>query len=295
MKVTILVFSPSGNTANIAALLQQRLEEGDAIVQLVNVTGNPNLFNAQQHTQFLRDEVAEHDVLCVGAPVYTHHLQYHMHDLLKALPEPGNGWGNYAFLFVTYGGINSGIALEEAGDLLTQSGRTVLGGMKVAAAHHSIIRAFVEHPINLDLPEDNITRVLDVATEKILAVKEENSCRNQAECLKYQPREVAHKANTVFIEKEWHATRYPKVMFDSNACTQCGKCVAVCPVHHLANDSAGTITQKETSPCIHCLNCVASCPAKAISLRGDLERSRAFITNMLKNGTETPGSAIYPE
>ena len=294
MNVTMLVFSPSGNTANIATLFQQRLEDRGIAVQTVHATGAPDVFNARQHAQFLHNNVEEHDVLCIGAPVYAHHLQYHMLDLLKALPKPGNGWGNYAFPFVTYGGISSGVALEEAGNLLTQSGRTVIGGMKVAAPHNFITRAFRERPIKLDVSEEGIPQVLEEAVEKILTIMEENACRNQAEHLKYQPREVAHKANTMFVEKEWHAARYPNVIVDSLACTQCGTCVNVCPVSHFRKDPAGSIIQDKDSACIHCFNCVASCPVNAISLRGDLEKARAFISNMLKAGNEAPGSAVYP-
>ena len=58
-------------------------------------------------------EVSEHDILFIGSSVYAHHLQYHVKDLIKKLPQPVHGWGKIAVPFVTYGGISSGIALEE--------------------------------------------------------------------------------------------------------------------------------------------------------------------------------------
>lgn len=293
MKVTIIVFSPSGNTAGIASLLQQRFERRDVAVQLLNITGNPQFFKEGDIVRFLRENVDEHDLLCIGGPVYAHHLQYHMLDLLRALPKPGNGWGKIAFPFVTYGGICSGIALEEAGELLVQSGRTVLAGMKVAMPH-TMTRAFMDQPVNHDLPGDGISQVLDDAIERILATSAETSCLNQAESLKYQSRELVQKANTVFIEKVWHAERYPNVAIDSSACANCGQCARVCPVAHLVADSSGCVEKCRAAACIHCFNCVMTCPVKAISLPGDLEQARAFMTNMMRNGNETPGSAVYP-
>lgn len=293
MKATILVFSPSGNTAIIGERLQQKLEQKGVTVQKLNITANPQIFIEKDFVRFFRETVAEHDMLCIGGPVYAHHLQYHLHDLLRALPKPGNGWGSYAFPFVTYGGICSGIALEEAGELLRQSGRTVLAGMKVGAVHN-MTRAFMEKPINHDLPGKDVDQVLEDAVEKILSVNTGSVLSNQLESLKYQPREVAHKANTVFIEKEWHATRYPKVTIDTKNCTHCGRCVKVCPVAHLGNDLSGNVVQNEASACIHCFNCVVACQVKAVSLQGNPEQARAFMANMMKNGNEFPNSAVYP-
>lgn len=127
-----------------------------------------------------------------------------------------------------------------------------------------------------------------------MVVNTKKPCLNQVESLKYQPREVAHKANTIFIEKEWHASRYPKVVVDMSSCINCGKCRTVCPIIHLVNDSSGNVMQNEASACIHCFNCVITCPAKAISLSGDLEKARAYMTNMIKNSNERPQSAVYP-
>ena len=293
MNITILAFSPSGNTTAIANRLKLNLEQKGETVQLLNMTGHPALFSDRDYSRFLREAIAPHDVLCVGGPVYAYHLQYHLLDLLKALPKPGNGWGRYAVPFVTYGGLCSGIALEEAGGVLSESGRTVLAGMKIAASHN-MTRAFMEHPINGDLPGDEIVPIIEDLCARILTARSDKMCSDQTDQLKYQPREVAHAANTMFIEKEWHATRYPKVRLHSDACIGCGQCAAVCPVMHLRCDASGKAAQYEASPCIHCFNCVVTCPAKAISLQGDPEKAKMFMANMMKHGNETPGSAMYP-
>lgn len=97
--------------------------------QLIN--GLNRHINMQVNKELVQDEI-----LFIGSPVYAHHLQYHVKDLIKNLPQPVNRWGKIAVPFITYGAINSGIALDEAGKLLRKSGRKVLAGMKVCSSHH---------------------------------------------------------------------------------------------------------------------------------------------------------------
>lgn len=93
MKVTILFFSPSGNTARVADLLRQKLELQDITVKLVNITGEPDIFKSRDFERYLNKTVAEHDVLCIGGPVYAHHLQYHLLDPYQSTAKSGEWMG----------------------------------------------------------------------------------------------------------------------------------------------------------------------------------------------------------
>ena len=75
MNVAIVVFSPSGNTLKVANMLEKRLASKNIDVQIVNITGNESIFSTQGLQQFLQTSVAKHDILCMGSPVYAHHLQ----------------------------------------------------------------------------------------------------------------------------------------------------------------------------------------------------------------------------
>ena len=216
-----------------------------------------------------------------------------MKDLIRALPAAGNGWGKFAVPFVTYGGITSGIALEEAGKLLKKSGRIVVAGMKVCAAHR-MTRAFLQEEYNAGKPGDEVTPVIEDLAQRIEALQGQTPAVDHSEALKYQPRALFLKANVIFQEKLWHRYMYPKLLFDHAKCTQCGKCIRNCPVHHLEKHDDGRILTKESPLCIHCFNCVVGCPAKAISLSGDLEKARAFMGKMIQKPKEDPFSAVYP-
>ena len=88
MTVAIIVFSPTGNTLKVVGMLEKKLEEKGVQVQLVDVTRNGKLFCEKRYEDFLNDNVKEHDVLLVGAPVYAHHMHYIMIEIVKSLPRP---------------------------------------------------------------------------------------------------------------------------------------------------------------------------------------------------------------
>lgn len=292
MKASIIVFSPSGNTSRATALLVAGLERNGIANTVLNITGDARYFLAKDKKAFLGVAIPEHDILFVGAPVYAHHLQYHVKDLIEALPEPGTGRGRIAVPFVTYGGISSGIALEEAGRLLRKGGRTVIAGVKIASSHR-MTRAFMSAEFNANRPEAPAVEAIE---ELIRRIKETDMAKPQdrAKELRYQSMKNRFVANAIFVEKRCHARMYPKVVIDRDQCAGCGQCATVCPVCHLERAEDGTVTPRENTACIHCLCCIVECPQKAISPQGDLERARSFMEKMIAKGTEKPDTCVYP-
>lgn len=295
MNVTVIQFSSSGNTAKVASAIHEILEEdGTAKVQVIDLARDSGFFGGGGAPDFL-GRVEPHDVLMVGGPVFAHHLQYHVQDLIRLLPPPdGRTWGRVAIPFVTYGGLSSGIALEEAGQLLRRSGRTVVGGLKVSAAHR-MTRAFLDQEFNAGKPNGELRPVvLDLrARLKRLAAGEE--LPHGRRMLNYRPRLESLAIRIIFDEKKWHRERYPRIRIDRSRCTSCGACAKLCPVLHLAQDAAGVVAEQAGRDCIHCLGCAATCPRKAIGLLGELEKGRAFMKKAIADhaGTELPASCLY--
>lgn len=293
MKIAIICFSPSGNVWKVTSMLETELAKRGQEVQIFDVTGNEDFFVRKDIPAFL-NSVQQHDVLLIGSPVYAHHLQYHVHDLIATLPKPDGIWGRYAVPYVCYGGISSGIALKEAASLLAKSGRIVPAGMKVSAPH-SMTRAFMEQEYNSDkLQSDELSEVVELV-DRIMEFDGDTHVKCNANRMGYNGFVTTLKANLIFKEKVWHEKRYPRISIDDGLCSGCGKCVTVCPVRHLSRNGK-QVSENSFSPCIHCLNCVSNCPKKAIRLTGDQEKGRAFMTKMIaKNGNkEVPHTAVYP-
>jgi ferredoxin/NAD(P)H-dependent FMN reductase len=292
MNAAIILFSPSGNTKRVAELLQTCLEKNQIMTQTVNITGDRKYFATNDQRVFWKETVKAHDLLFVGAPVYTHHLQHHVKDLIKNLPQPTGDWGELAIPFVTYGGVSSGIALDEAGKLLRKSGRKVLLGLKVAGSHH-MTKAFMDQEYNQGKPGNEILAVIEELVRRVKQVNP-NNLKDCSKQLKYQDFKTYLLANLVFQEKVWHQKRYPKVVVNDDQCLKCGQCVGVCPVCHLEQRNDKSVIRNEASQCIHCFNCIFACPQKAIYPAGDLASAREFMHRMLKKAKEEPETCLYP-
>lgn len=211
------------------------------------------------------------------------------------LPPPdGDRWGRLAIPFVTYGGISSGIALAEAGELLKRTDRIVIGGLKVAASHR-MTRAFMDQEFNAGKPNGELQPVVLELKGRLRQLAASGSAPEVQRPLRYQPWLETLAIRILFNEKKWHRERYPKVQIDANLCTGCGACARTCPVLHLEKKEGGAIGETGASECIHCFNCVVGCPRKAITLLGDRERARAFMKKAIAEhaGKEVPASRLY--
>jgi len=294
MKITIIQFSPSGNSKVVTQGIITMLESKHHEVTLLDITGDEKFFKSNNLQEYLLQRVMPHNVLLIGGPVYAHHMQYHVLDLIKSLPKPNDIWGRLAIPYVTYGGISSGVALKESRKFLRETGRIVPLAMKIAAPHR-MTRAFMPLEFNSDKLKGEQLKDIEELVNRIGLLNPEGKVKDAGRSLNYNGIVTTLLARTLFIEKTWHEKRYPRVVVNPEICTGCGKCVRLCPVAHLKKEGE-LVVSNASSGCIHCMTCVVSCPSKAVELKGDLEKGRIFMNKMIakKGNKETPGSAVYP-
>ena len=82
MKITIITFSPSGNTEKIGQLIRAGLHLKDIETQYINLSEGTGYFKTDNKQQYLSELIKPHDILIIGSPVYAHHLQYNVKDLI---------------------------------------------------------------------------------------------------------------------------------------------------------------------------------------------------------------------
>lgn len=265
MKIAIIVFSPTGNTYKLAKMLSEGLTQKGAKVQLVDFTRDATIFRQKKRSEYLETNIEEHEVLMIGGPVYSHHMQYQVLDFIKALPQPGGKWGNLAIPFTTYGKISSGEALYEAARLIKETGRKNVLGMKVEAMHCYTKKW--DKKINDGMPGTETLPYVERLVTEIIMLEGRNydTLEDISYAFDYQSKTARFKANFLLREKFMHRYIFPSVRFNYDKCKSCGKCEKVCPVKCLQMKNELPI-QVDSQACIHCAECFHSCTSKAINL-----------------------------
>ena len=294
MNVAIVVFSPNGNTLKVAKMLENNLIDKYMSVQLIELTGNKIFSDVKTINNYLCENIHKHDLLLIGAPVYAHHFHYNIKNVIKSLPEIDSNWGKFAIPFVTYGGINSGIALYEAAKLLKKSGREVIAGMKINSFHCWTKR--FNKKINEGMPGDEIKSIIDDLAERIENYKDSKEIINE---LNYQNLKVRLKAKILFREKFSHNIVYPKLKIEHDRCKNCGRCIKICPVQRLEFEENKRIKENKRINCIHCQMCTFECSHNAIDFKTDWSKWEKILNNAGEgNGPlpskEFPLSCVYP-
>ena len=296
MKVSIVVFSPSGNTLRAASMLREKLRERSAEVQLLDLTRRADLFGVARPQALLEELLDEHKLLCIGGPVYAHHLHYNVLRLIDSLPRPGGKFGRLAVPFVTYGTISSGVSLREAAAALRRSGRITPFAMKVEAFH--CMSRLLSLKVGEGLPDERSLPIIEDLANRIVTFRKETDLGCSPRSFDYQNRAAKIKARVLFRERLWQRRIYPALVLDGTKCRRCATCVGACPVQRLKL-SDGTLDIAGEPGCIHCGQCIAACATGAISFRADLAKwdelfALAAAGKGLMSSHEAPRSAVYP-
>ncbi len=294
MNAIIIYFSPSGSTRKIANQMATVFNEKFSKVEVIDLTRNKSYWESVQFRQNLYKIINNYDILCIGSPVYAHHMHYNVMDFIRNLLPIGDK-DQYAVPFVTFGGINSGEALHDAEKLLRKAGRKVVAGLKVNS-EHCLSKAF-NTDFNRNLPGESTIPLLNELADKLLELNN-YKFRTNGCFLKYQKPFVRFRTKMLIGEKFWHNHMYPATVFDHSKCDGCGICAKKCPLMRIEMKNSQP-RKKENSPdCIHCGMCVFSCKKRGIYFDADMVKwEKLFIKATLGKGplvsNEEPKTAVY--
>ena len=242
-EVKALYFSGTGTTETLVRVIADELSKQLAVpAELVNFT-TPDSRERIHH--FGADELA-----VVATPVYAGRVP---NVLLPYIKEKIHGSGGPAVPLVLFGNRNFDDALIELRDLLESDGfRTIAGAAFVC--EHSFSRSFGKG--RPDREDIQLARTFAASVAKKLLSMEELPQEpvpvrgNVPVRPYYTPRD--RQGNPINILKV-------KPLTDLEKCTQCGRCVSLCPMGSIEQDDPSKIS----GICIKCCACVKKCPVGA--------------------------------
>ena len=224
MKLYNIVFSPTGGTKKVSALLTDALDGEGTFVDL---TDSKQDFHAVPLTQ--------EDIAVISVPSYGGRVPAVAAERLTML----NGQGARAILVCVYGNRAYEDTLVELEDTAKQAGFRIVAAV-AAIAEHSIARQFAA-----GRPDAQDARQLSDFARQI-----------QAKLSAGNSSEPAIPGSRPY-KKAGGAGMVPKPTKD---CTNCGVCAAECPVQAIDKENPKKVDEKA---CISCMRCISVCPHSA--------------------------------
>lgn len=251
METFIVYSSPAGSTQKVARSIEKELIAHGHTAFLFDL-GRPA--GAADAYNKIRNAAGDYS-LFIGSPVYACHAVPPITDFIAKLPWATRG---YAVLFITWGCVNSGLALHEMGVALTEKGYKIQGAAALPSVHSMLWHS--EHPLGEGRPgkadEEAIQKFIGAVCEKIYS-RTHNPVALSA--LNYQPETVRETMQKISLD----AVRsvLPAKAADEKLCSKCGICATICPA------AAITLSPYPVfgPACFLCYNCVRLCPEHAIA------------------------------
>ncbi len=273
----VLCHSNTGNTAILAKEAVAALEEqGWTVNQLA-------LERAQKELP-----EGKPDLVLVGTPIHFWQVPVPAVDMIRNLPAfQGAG----AFVFLTYGTVFDGDAPYQLAREVEKKGARVLGGASVLAPHNFKIGATqrlgdAHAEFGKGQPDAEVLADFR-ASVRAVAAKVDNNINGFDISTLRSPKPVLTFLDGL-MPVSMQRSALPKVKWNEESCTHCGKCVKSCTTGSIRTDDGRITTNHKT--CYRCYQCLWTCESQ--SRTADL----AGMANMLrglKKMVKNPGNRFF--
>jgi len=259
MKVLILYFSATGNTAKMAKVIEEKFKDEGVMVTMSEITP---LAERQRKINF-----EPYQAVVFGAPVHSRRAPRIMRDWLKTL----DGKGKRCSMFFTYGGFGVHPAHHSTREILKEQNFIVVSSAEFLGAHTFNLggwRALGDRPNKSDF---EVARDYVERTHKRFA-GEDDRILGELEKTEYTEEQLdsaEEKARFKVI------TQLPTR--GGKECSMCLNCEELCPTGAMEAESGEADKEK----CIACLACVSSCPEQALKIN-DTSKSWSIKLDMEK-------------
>ncbi len=242
MKIALIYFSPTGNTKKIADAIQQELIKNDVEIGIFNITKpkiRRNISNFLEFEQFI-----------FGFPIFYWRIPEEIRNWLKLV----KGNGKKCATFFTYGGITSGVAPYDTGQILKAQDFNLLIAAEFLGKHTFNIAGWNVIPNRPNSEDLNIAR--EFAQLILKKFRDDSAVPIDFEKPQYSEEFVENVAKSTK-----RAIPLPYIVND--ACKSCGICEKVCP-NEAINIEEKRISRKK---CMRCLKCILECPENALRIK----------------------------
>ncbi len=233
---TIIQFSPSGNAAHIADLLNKELGSEKAVLAL-------------EHTNPITLE--EDDHLIIVHAIHAFNAPRTVKRFLRMLPS-----GLYKHVSL----IAVGCAESWVNEAVFKDSQKILS----AKGYSLMVQEIIAMPLTfiMAFPEDLIESQIKEATSKVEKIAKAISAEQRT--IRSIPIK-SHVVNFVGRAESGAAKIFGIELHANKSCTQCGLCVRECPEKNIRMDENGKLHFGLN--CLMCMRCIYNCPEKAISPR----------------------------
>ena len=243
MKVLILYFSATGNTAKIAKVIGERFKEEGVGVTMSDITP---LIERERKIDF-----EPYQAVVFGAPIHVRRAPRAVRDWLRTL----DGQSKKCSMFLTYGGFGVHPTHYSTREIMKESNFIVVSSAEFLGAHTYNLggwRAMGDRPNELDY--EVAKDYVELTCKRFTG--EDDGILGELEKTEYTEEQLDAAESSRFKILTQLPTRC------GEECSMCMGCEEVCPTEAMDAESGEADREK----CIACLACVSNCPEKALKI-----------------------------